>query len=106
MIDFTARWLLAHLPRDPRRTLVHNDFRNGNLIVSPRGVDAVLDWELAHVGDPMRDLGWIQTNSWRYGRRELPVGGFGSAEDLYRGRCASSQRAVKSIIGCGVPSER
>lgn len=85
MIDFSARWLLEHLPRDGRRTLVHNDFRNGNLMVTPDGVIAVLDWEIAHIGDPMRDLGWLCTNSWRFGRRELAVGGFGEREDLFRG---------------------
>jgi aminoglycoside phosphotransferase (APT) family kinase protein len=86
MIDFSARWLLDHLPRGFRPTLVHNDFRNGNLMMTPeRGVVAVLDWEIAHVGDPMRDLGWICTNSWRFGRSELPVGGFGTYTDLFRG---------------------
>ncbi len=85
MIDFTARWLLDHLPVAPRRTLVHNDFRNGNLMVSKVGVVAVLDWEIAHIGDPMRDLGWICTNSWRFGRRDLEVGGFGRTEDLFAG---------------------
>ncbi len=85
MIDYTARWLLEHLPESSRETLVHNDFRNGNLIVTPEGVVAVLDWEIAHVGDPMRDLGWICTNSWRFGRSELPVGGFGRYEDLFQG---------------------
>jgi aminoglycoside phosphotransferase (APT) family kinase protein len=92
MIDYTARWLLEHLPRAPALTLVHNDFRNGNLMVSPEGVVAVLDWELAHVGDPMRDLGWICTNSWRFGRSDLPVGGFGRREDLFAGYAAVSGR--------------
>jgi len=85
MIDYTARWLRDHLPKAVELRLVHNDFRNGNLMVTPAGVVAVLDWELAHVGDPMRDLGWICTNSWRFGRSELPVGGFGTYEDLFRG---------------------
>jgi len=85
MIDFTARWLLEHLPAGFAPALVHNDFRNGNLMVSPNGVVAVLDWEIAHIGDPMRDLGWICTNSWRFGRSDLPVGGFGRYEDLFRG---------------------
>ena len=85
MIDFTARWLLEHLPQNFAPVLVHNDFRNGNIMVSPQGVVAVLDWEIAHIGDPMRDLGWICTNSWRFGRSELPVGGFGSRGDLFRG---------------------
>ena len=94
MIDYTARWLEEHLPRGADATLVHNDFRNGNLMVSPDGIVAVLDWEVAHVGDPMRDLGWICTNSWRFGRSDLPVGGFGAYEDLFRGYEEVSGKAV------------
>lgn len=95
MIDFTARWLMENLPDSPERTLVHNDFRNGNLMVDRTGVIAVLDWEIAHIGDPMRDLGWICTNSWRYGAGpELPVGGFGTYEDLFAGYEATSGKAV------------
>ncbi len=85
MIDYAGRWLKEHLPKHPRTTLVHNDFRNGNFMVGPNGVVAVLDWEVAHIGDPMRDLGWICTNSWRFGRSDLPVGGFGEYADLFRG---------------------
>jgi aminoglycoside phosphotransferase (APT) family kinase protein len=98
MIDYAARWLLDHLPSHFEVALVHNDFRNGNLMVSPDGIVAVLDWELAHVGDPMRDLGWICTNSWRYGRSELPVGGFGRREDLFAG--------YEAISGSPVDPER
>lgn len=94
MIDFTARWLLEHLPKDFTPTLVHNDFRNGNIMVSADGVVAVLDWEIAHIGDPMRDLGWICANSWRFGRTELPVGGFGATADLFRGYERASGRKV------------
>ena len=85
MIDYTAQWLLSHLPQDSRTTLVHGDLRNGNLMVTPEGIEAVLDWELCHIGDPMRDLGWLCVNSWRFGNRSLPVGGFGKVEDLVAG---------------------
>lgn len=86
MIDFTGRWLMQNLPKVEKLCLVHNDFRNGNIMMSPQtGIVAVLDWELAHIGDPMRDLGWICTNSWRFGKSELAVGGFGSREDLFAG---------------------
>jgi aminoglycoside phosphotransferase (APT) family kinase protein len=85
MIDFTGRWLLENLPKAPRVTLVHNDFRNGNFMVDEHGINAVLDWEIAHIGDPMRDLGWICTSSWRFGVADKPVGGFGEYEDLFRG---------------------
>jgi aminoglycoside phosphotransferase (APT) family kinase protein len=78
-------WLskLAPPPADP--VLVHGDFRNGNLIVDQdKGLAAVLDWELAHLGDPAEDLGWICVNSWRFGGA-APVGGFGAYEDLLAG---------------------
>ncbi len=95
MIDYTARWLLDHLPTATTElTLVHNDFRNGNLMVSPdTGVTAVLDWEVAHIGDPMRDLGWICTNSWRFGS-DKPVGGFGDYDDLFAGYESVSGKPV------------
>ncbi|NIP13547.1 MAG: phosphotransferase [Pseudomonadales bacterium] len=85
MIDYTARWLLDNMPETFDMALVHNDFRNGNFMVDANGIVAVLDWEVAHIGDPMRDLGWICTNSWRFGRSDRPVGGFGEYADLFRG---------------------
>jgi aminoglycoside phosphotransferase (APT) family kinase protein len=84
MIDYAALWLLDNLPQNYKPSLVHNDFRNGNFMVSPERIVAVLDWELAHIGDPMRDLGWICVNSWRFGG-DQPVGGFGSYEQLFAG---------------------
>lgn len=79
-------WLGQNLPRTPvTNRLVHGDFRNGNVMVTPEGVSAVLDWELAHVGDPMEDLGWVCMNSWRFGNTDLPAGGFGSREALFDG---------------------
>ena len=89
MIDYTGRWLQENLPKTDRLTLVHNDFRAGNFMLMPDGISAVLDWEVAHIGDPMRDLGWICTNSWRFGS-QLPVGGFGTYEDLFAGYEAES----------------
>ncbi len=90
MIDYSARWLLANLPRAPRHTLVHGDFRNGNLMMSAQGIVGVLDWEIAHLGDPMRDLGWLCTHSWRFGRAAKPVGGFGEYAELFAGYTAES----------------
>lgn len=93
MIDYAARWLLDHLPKNYTPSLVHNDFRNGNFMVSKDQIVAVLDWELAHIGDPMRDLGWICVNSWRFGNKD-PVGGFGSYEDLFKGYESVSGQVV------------
>lgn len=86
VFELALRWLSDHDPGASREiTLVHGDFRNGNLIIGPDGVRAVLDWEIAHLGDPMEDLGWICVNSWRFGEIDKPVGGFGTREDLFAG---------------------
>ena len=86
VLDLAFRWLFERCPPDPAEMrLVHGDFRNGNLIIGPDGVRAVLDWEIAHVGDPMEDFGWICTGAWRFGRMDKPVGGFGEREDLWSG---------------------
>ena len=81
---FAFRWLQANLPADTEPSaLVHGDFRNGNLMIGPEGLRAVLDWELTHLGDRHEDLGWICVNSWRFGQIDQPVGGFGSREALF-----------------------
>ncbi|MEE4299988.1 MAG: phosphotransferase family protein [Pseudomonadales bacterium] len=85
VFDLAFRWLEDHLLEPDRITVVHGDFRNGNLMVGPEGIRAVMDWELAHLGDPMEDLGWICVNSWRFGEIDRPVGGFGEREDLFAG---------------------
>lgn len=95
MIDYAARWLLERLPPARPARLVHADFRNGNLMMSPeKGVIGVLDWELVHLGDPVRDLGWVCVNNWRFGRADLPVGGFGTIEDLLDGYASVSGERV------------
>jgi aminoglycoside phosphotransferase (APT) family kinase protein len=87
------RWLRDHDPgQSDETTLVHGDFRHGNLIIGPDGLRAVLDWELAHTGDPMEDLGWICVNSWRFGEIDKPVGGFGTREELFAGYEAAGRR--------------
>jgi len=93
VFELALRWLRD---RDPgpsdEVTLVHGDFRHGNLIIGPDGLRAVLDWELAHTGDPMEDLGWICVNSWRFGEIDKPVGGFGTREELFAGYEAAGRR--------------
>jgi aminoglycoside phosphotransferase (APT) family kinase protein len=80
--ELGLRWLEANRPPPSPETVVHGDFRHGNLIVGPDGLRAVLDWELAHAGDPLEDLGWLCVKAWRFGS-DLPVGGFGTREDLF-----------------------
>ncbi|TMJ79656.1 MAG: phosphotransferase family protein [Alphaproteobacteria bacterium] len=86
VFELALRWLRDRDPGPSAEiTLVHGDFRHGNLIIGLDGLRAVLDWELAHFGDPMEDLGWVCVNSWRFGGIDKPVGGFGSREELFAG---------------------
>jgi aminoglycoside phosphotransferase (APT) family kinase protein len=98
--ELAFRWLQRHLPPASQATLVHGDYRIGNVIFGPEGVRAILDWELAHAGDPMEDLGWLCVRSWRFGNDELPVGGIGTREELFRtyeaaGGCKVDPKAVR-----------
>ena len=93
VFELALRWLRQRDPGPPQAvTLVHGDFRHGNLIIGPDGLRAVLDWELAHTGDPMEDLGWVCVNSWRFGEIDKPVGGFGSRDELFAGYEAAGRQ--------------
>src|SRR5262249_41832595 len=67
VIELALRWLATRTPPARRRTLVHGDYRIGNVLFDGDGVRAILDWELAHQGDPMEDLGWMCVKAWRFG---------------------------------------
>jgi aminoglycoside phosphotransferase (APT) family kinase protein len=60
-------WLRAHLPETDRISLVHGDYRTGNMLFDRGRVTAVLDWEFAALGDPLYDLGWVCCPSNRMG---------------------------------------
>ena len=81
--ELAFRWLRQRLPTGDRRTLVHGDYRIGNVIFGPEGVRTILDWELAHIGDPFEDLGWLCVRAWRFGSDDKPVGGIGGREELF-----------------------
>lgn len=85
VFDVAFQWVKPRLKDIANPTLVHGDFRNGNLMFGPEGVRAVLDWEIVHVGDPLEDLSWPCINSWRFGVSEKVVGGFGDLKDLLAG---------------------
>jgi aminoglycoside phosphotransferase (APT) family kinase protein len=83
-IEIALRRLERSRPAPVPETLVHGDFRTGNLIIAPGGLRAVLDWELVHRGDPREDLGWLCVKCWRFGS-PLPAGGFGGVDELLDG---------------------
>ena len=64
------RWLRANPPPPAQRlSIVHGDFRTGNFLYDDAGeVHGVLDWEMAHLGDPLEDLGWSLQPVWTFGR--------------------------------------
>ena len=86
-LEIGLRWLREHQPAPVADTLVHGDFRTGNLMIAADGLRGVLDWELTHRGDPRQDLGWLCTKAWRFGSAR-PVGGFGPRADLMAGYAA------------------
>jgi aminoglycoside phosphotransferase (APT) family kinase protein len=84
VFEFAISWLKRHLPRPPERlVLVHGDYRTGNFLYDQTGITGILDWEMAHAGDPIEDLGWVVMKSWRWARNHL-VGGLCEREDFVR----------------------
>jgi aminoglycoside phosphotransferase (APT) family kinase protein len=92
--ELTFRWLKENLPPPADPTFVHGDYRLGNLIVGPEGIRSVLDWELAHIGDPLEDFGFLCIRSWRFGNDNIPVAGVGQRDELFRAYEAAGGRKV------------
>lgn len=82
VFELAFRWLHEHMPACGRMVLVHGDFRLGNFIFGEDGLRGVIDWELAHWGDPMEDLGWLAVKSWRFGGSK-PMAGVGGRERFF-----------------------
>jgi aminoglycoside phosphotransferase (APT) family kinase protein len=108
-VDRAAAWLAAHLPAETGAALLHNDYKYDNLVLSPDlgSIAAVLDWEMATVGDPLMDLGtslgyWIDPGD-DPALRAMPAGptilpgNLGRAEVVER-YAAASGRDVSGIL--------
>ncbi len=93
--ELAFRWLRQNLPPAVDPALVHGDYRIGNVIFGEEGVRSVIDWEGAHIGDPMEDVGWICVRSWRFGNDDRPVGGIGSRREFWWAYEAAGGRAVE-----------
>ncbi|MFN3521752.1 MAG: phosphotransferase family protein [Phenylobacterium sp.] len=70
IIRAAIRWLRANPPRPAQKiSVVHGDYRTGNFLYDDKGqIHGVLDWEMAHLGDPLEDLGWSFNPVWSFGR--------------------------------------
>jgi aminoglycoside phosphotransferase (APT) family kinase protein len=63
-VETVGSWLKDNLPASPAATIVHGDYRLGNVLLAPEpraAIAAVLDWEMSTIGDPLADLGYFCT---------------------------------------------
>jgi aminoglycoside phosphotransferase (APT) family kinase protein len=79
-IEYGLWWLREHRPEPLPDVVSHGDFRIGNVAVSDRGLECILDWEFAHLSDPREDVGWPLVRAWRFGADDRHLGGVGEVQ--------------------------
>ncbi len=94
ILALAIKWCEDHLPPPALPVLVHGDFRMGNIMVGDDGVAAILDWELAHIGDSHEDLAWGCINAWAFGHIDQPAFGCADFEAYFAAYEAASGIAV------------
>jgi aminoglycoside phosphotransferase (APT) family kinase protein len=113
-IEYGLWWLREQRPEPLPDVVSHGDFRIGNVVVSRRGLESLLDWEFAHLSDPREDLAWPIVRAWRFGADGRKLGGVGELEPYLAryaeltGREAGAQELdwwevlgnVKWAVGC------
>jgi aminoglycoside phosphotransferase (APT) family kinase protein len=92
--EFALRWAERHAPPCDNLTFIHGDFRLGNLIVNTGGLAAVADWEFAHLGDPLEELGYPCMRDWRFGMGTLRLAGIADREPFLQAYERHSGRTV------------
>jgi aminoglycoside phosphotransferase (APT) family kinase protein len=83
-IEYGLWWLREHRPEPLPDVVSHGDFRIGNVVVSERGLEYLLDWEFAHLADPREDVSWPLVRAWRFGGDDRRLGGFGKVAPYLR----------------------
>jgi aminoglycoside phosphotransferase (APT) family kinase protein len=78
-IELGLWWLRENRPPAREAVVNHGDYRIGNVVVDTEGLVGVLDWEFAHLDDPVRDLAFGMVRAWRFGAVEKRLGGVGDA---------------------------
>ena len=94
VIALAIKYCEDHLPEPASPVLVHGDFRMGNLMVDGDGLAAVLDWELAHIGDAHEDLAWGCVGAWQFGHIDKPAFGCADLGTYFAAYEAASGTAV------------
>ncbi|MGH7191285.1 MAG: phosphotransferase family protein, partial [Acetobacteraceae bacterium] len=93
-IEWVLRWLERNRPPPGPPSLLHGDYRIGNVMVDDGNIAALLDWEFCAWGDPDEDIGWFCARCWRFGRPEREAGGVAMRADFYRGYEAAAGRRI------------
>ena len=91
VFDLAFKWLENQKILDYEEVLVHGDYRFGNFIISEKKLESIIDWELAHIGNPMEDLGWLCVRSWRFGNVNKRAAGLGDVDELIAGYESNSK---------------
>ncbi|MGB3739328.1 MAG: phosphotransferase [Pontixanthobacter sp.] len=94
IIALALKWCEDNLPPPRQPSLVHGDFRMGNLMVEDGRLSGVLDWELAHLGDPHEDIAWGCVGAWRFGNYDQPAFGIATLEAYFAAYESASGMAV------------
>ena len=79
-IELGLWWLRENRPPPRTPVVSHGDYRIGNVVVDERGLVGILDWEFAHVDEPVRDLGFGLVRAWRFGVDDKRYGGIADVE--------------------------
>ena len=99
-LEYALAWLAANAPAPNAVTLVHGDFRTGNYLVDGGRLTGILDWELAHWGDPREDIGWFAARCWRFGNDAKVAGGlarFSAFLDAYNAQAETKVAAAEIV---------
>ncbi|MGB3805653.1 MAG: phosphotransferase family protein [Erythrobacter sp.] len=95
IIALGLKWMEDNCPAPVDPVLIHGDYRMGNILADNSHLTGVLDWELAHFGDPHEDLAFGCMAVWRFHRYDRPALGLGSLEDYFAAYEAESGRKVE-----------
>jgi aminoglycoside phosphotransferase (APT) family kinase protein len=95
--DAAWRWLSRNLPAPSGPpAIVHGDFRSGNFLVdADNRLLAILDWEMAHIGDPMEDLAWAMDPLWGHGMEDRVAGTCTQADAIAAWAATSGRRFAR-----------
>lgn len=94
IIALGLKWMEDNCPDRCPPVLNHGDYRMGNILCADGHLTGVLDWELAHFGDPHEDLAFGCMAVWRFARYDRPALGLGSLEDYFAAYEAESGRTI------------